>query len=317
MPVVGEVRQPQGRAFALRDPLPWKDLSAIVRASEGAGYAALFVPEIAGRRDAFVTLGALATETRDLLLCTGVVPMRSRLPLLTAMAAATVQERSGGRLILGLGAGDAGRGALGGLRGTVAQVRALLSGASVEIGGESVRLSLVPASPPPIWVAALGPNAMRLAGEVADGALLNWCRPDRVSFARERIREGAEAAGRDPDGCTVAVYVRASVGDDQSVAVSALRAAAGQYASYPAYARQFVQMGLGEEAAAAAAAHRGGRPEDVPEELVRAVCVVGGGASERLEAYRAAGADLVVVYPVAVRDAATSIERTLLVLAPL
>ena len=60
---------------------------------ETAGYAAVFLPEIAGR-DAFVALGALAGETRDLLLGTGVVPMSSRTPPLTAMAAATVQERS-------------------------------------------------------------------------------------------------------------------------------------------------------------------------------------------------------------------------------
>lgn len=313
MPAVSELRQPSGTAFAIRDALPWSDLSAVVRAAEGAGYSALFLPEISGR-DALVTLGALAGDTRDLLLGTGVVPMRSRTPLLTAMGAAAVQERSGGRLILGIGAGDAGT--LAELRQTVETVRALLSGAAIERRGERARLSLDPGAPVPIWIAALGPNAMRLAGQVADGALLNWCPPERVAFARARVAEGASAAGRDPADVVVAVYVRAWVGEDEAAAVPVLRAAAGQYASYPAYRRQWEQVGLGEAAARAAAAGAGGRPEDVPEELVRSVAAVGEEARGTLDAFRAAGADLVVVYPVSVGEPTSSVERTLFALAP-
>ena len=313
MPAVSELRQPSGTAFAIRDALPWSDLSAVVRAAEGAGYSVLFLPEISGR-DALVTLGALAGETRDLLLGTGVVPMRSRTPLLTAMGAAAVQERSGGRLILGIGAGDAGT--LAELRQTVETVRALLSGAAIERRVERARLSLDPGAPVPIWIAALGPNAMRLAGEVADGALLNWCPPERVAFARARVAEGASAAGRDPADVVVAVYVRAWVGEDEAAAVPVLRAAAGQYASYPAYRRQWEQVGLGEAAARAAAAGAAGRPEDVPEELVRSVAAVGEEARGTLDAFRAAGADLVVVYPVSVGEPTSSVERTLFALAP-
>lgn len=310
-----EQRQPSGTAFALRDPLPWADLAGVVRAAEVSGYRTLFLPEITGR-DAFVTLGALAGETRDLLLGTGVVPMRSRTLLLTAMAAATVHERSGGRLLLGLGTGAAGPGALDELRRSVLDLRALLAGRGAERRGERVRLSLEPGSPVPIWIAALGPRAMRLAGEVADGVLLNWCPPERVAFARELVAEGAVTAGRDPAEVEVGVYVRAWAGEDETAAMDALRPAAGQYASSPAYARQFASVGLGAEAEAAAAAHRRGRPGDVPEELVRAVCAVGAGAGARLDEYRDAGADLPVVYPVAVGDPASSVERTLLALAP-
>ena len=110
-------RQPSGLAFAIRDPLPWNDLVGIVRAAENAGYRALFLPEISGR-DALVTLGALARDTRDLLLGTGVLPMRSRTPLLTAMGSATVDKRSGGRLLLGLGPGPGRPGRAGRARGT-------------------------------------------------------------------------------------------------------------------------------------------------------------------------------------------------------
>jgi alkanesulfonate monooxygenase SsuD/methylene tetrahydromethanopterin reductase-like flavin-dependent oxidoreductase (luciferase family) len=289
------------------------DVSAIVRAAEEAGYRALFLPEILGR-DALVTLGAVAGESRTLLLGTGVIPMRSRTPMLTAMAAASVQERSGGRLILGIGTGGSGRGALDALRTTVLSVRTLLEGAPIEDGGDA--LALDPGTPVPIFVSALGPRAMRLAGEVADGVILNWCTPERIAFARARIAEGAETAGRDPAGVAVAVYVRAWVGAAEDEAMSALKAMAGQYASFPSYRRQFDDMGLGPHASVAAQAHRAGRPEDVPEVLVRTICAVGDGARDHVDGYRQAGADLPIVYPVATADAAGSVKGTLLALAP-
>lgn len=308
-------RQPSGLAFAIRDPLPWNDLVGIVRAAENAGYRALFLPEISGR-DALVTLGALARDTRDLLLGTGVLPMRSRTPLLTAMGSATVDERSGGRLLLGLGPGPVGRGALDELAELIGTLRSLFAGGTIERRGRPVGLSLLPSAEIPIWISAMGPKAMRLAGEIADGALLNWCSPERAAFAKARIAEGAEAAGRDPAEIALGVYVRSWVGQDAEAAMTVLRSAAGEYASYPAYARQFAQLGLGTEAEAAAAAHRAGRPQDVPEVLVRAVSAVGDRAPERIEEFREAGADLVVVYPIPVGEPAASIEATLLALAP-
>lgn len=313
MPAVPSHRQPTGTAFAIRDALPWKEFSGAVRAAEEAGYRAVFLPEIVGR-DALVTLGMLAGETRSLLLGTGVIPMRSRTPMLTAMTAATVQERSGGRLILGMGTGGSGTGALDSLRETVVQVRTLLSGEPAGEGGHA--LSLDPGSEVPIWVSALGPRAMRLAGEIADGVLLNWCTPERIVFARARIAEGAEAAGRDAADVAVGVYIRSWVGRDEAEAVSALKAMAGQYASYPSYRRQFEQMGLGPHASVASQAYRAGRPEDVPEVLVRTLCAVGVEAGEHVDAFRQAGADVPVVYPVPTADAVASVTRTLQSLAP-
>jgi alkanesulfonate monooxygenase SsuD/methylene tetrahydromethanopterin reductase-like flavin-dependent oxidoreductase (luciferase family) len=304
--------RPSGLAFALRDPLPWKAFAGTVREGEALGYRAVFLPEIAGR-DAVAALAALAGETRELLLGTGVLPMRSRTPMLTAMGAATVQERSGGRLILGIGPGGVRTGALEELRRTVLEVRALLAGEAV---GPGRRLSLVPDPPVPVWVSALGPRACRLAGEVADGALLNWCTPERVAEARGAVAAAAAAAGRDPTAIALAVYVRCWVGEDEEVGLAALRRAAAEYASYPAYRRQFERMGLGAEAEGAAAAARAGRPEEAPEALVRAVAAFGGSARERLAAYREAGADLVVAYPVAAGEPEASIRGTLRALAP-
>ncbi len=116
----------------------------------------------------------------------------------------------------------------------------------------------------------------------------------------------------------MAVYVRASLGVDEDAALSALRAMAGEYASFGHYRRQFEAVELGAEAASAAAATATGRPADVPEELVRAVCLLGdrSAARARLEAFRAAGAHLPVVYPVAVAgDEAASVGSTVEALA--
>lgn len=307
---MGEVRQPRGTGVALRDPLPWQRFAGAARLAEELGYAATFLPEIAGR-DAFAALTGLAGETSEVLLGTGVVPMTARTPLLTAMGAATVHERSGGRAILGLGTGPAVSGALDRLRDLVGEVRALLAGQ--RIGG--ARLSVRVPTPVPIWIAALGPRALRTAGEVADGVLLNWCPPERVAQARDAVRSAAGAAGRDPDGVAIAVYVRASLGEGADV-LDPIRRAAGEYASYPAYARQFAAVGLAEETEAAARAHRARRPGDVPDDLVRAVALVGDreAARERLEAYRLAGADLCLVYPVGTGEG--FIADTLRALAP-
>jgi alkanesulfonate monooxygenase SsuD/methylene tetrahydromethanopterin reductase-like flavin-dependent oxidoreductase (luciferase family) len=204
------------------------------------------------------------------MLGTGVIPMRSRTPELAAMAAATVQERSGGRHVVGVGTGGAVPGALGRLSTYVSDVRDHLGDSRVPLP-----------APVPVWIAALGPKATVLAGELADGVILNWCTPERVAEARATIRDAAIGAGREPDAVTIAVYVRAAFTER---ADEALLAAASEYVSYPAYARQFGHMGV----------------EPTPDAVVEAVCLPGdpSAAHERLEAYRRAGADLPVVYPV-------------------
>jgi alkanesulfonate monooxygenase SsuD/methylene tetrahydromethanopterin reductase-like flavin-dependent oxidoreductase (luciferase family) len=299
MPAMTTERQ---LGFALRDPFAWESFSSIVSQSEALGYRALFLPEITGR-DAVTTLGQLAGESQTLRLATGVLPMTSRSPMLTAMGAATVHERSAGRFILGLGSGPAVPGALERLRGLILQLRALFAGQEVEIDGRKFRLTLPVPSPIPIWMAALGPAAVHMAGAVADGVLLNWCTPQRVAQARAQLVEGAKEAGREASEVTVAVYVRASIGGDAEDSMAALRSAAAEYAGYPAYARQFADMGFGDATI---------------QELVEGICLTGdpGQALERLGAFASAGADLPVVYPVAAgSDRAGSVLTTLKSLA--
>ena len=292
MPAVSEARQPRATAFTIRDPHPWPGMVEIVREGERLGYAAVFLPET-GARDTLVTLMGLAGETEQLLLGTGVIPMRARTANLAAMAAATVQDRSGARHLLGVGTGGSQPGALERLRTYVEELRDLVGGSAP---GAALRLPL--SAPIPIWTAALGPRAVRLAGELADGVILNWCTPDRVAQARDAIRVAAGEAGRDPDAVTISVYVRGAFSER---ADEALLAAASEYCSYASYARQFREMGI----------------EPTPEAVVDAICLRGDpeAARERLEAYRSAGADLPVVYPVLAAgegpDAALAVLRAL------
>jgi alkanesulfonate monooxygenase SsuD/methylene tetrahydromethanopterin reductase-like flavin-dependent oxidoreductase (luciferase family) len=272
------LRQPL--AVALRDAYPWPDLAGLALTVEDAAFEALFLPEV-GARDTLATLAALAAETTRLRLATGVVPLPSRSPGLLAAAAATVQERSGGRLILGLGTGPSTPGALERLRATVVALRTAFDGGEGFVDGTPVRSPLVLPGRPDIWIAALGPHATRLAGEVADGVLLNWCTPDRVATAAAQVADGAAAARRAAADVTVAVYVRAALAPGS---VDGARAMAREYGSYPAYARQFAVMGLD--------------PTDTEAVMAAVMLTDRTSAAERIAAYRDAGADLPVIYPV-------------------
>lgn len=320
--------EPVGRTgVVLRDAIPWHLLVQVALTAEETGYEAVFVPEIAGR-EAFSTLAGFALSTSRMGLGTGVVTVRSRAPVATAMAAATVQDLSAGRFILGIGAGSAtGRAGEPGpleLAGRYLRlVRQILGGRPVEpddlFGTVDFRLEL-PAfgPPPPLWLAALGDRMVGLAGQIADGVLLNWCTPERVAGARRVLARAADRGGRDPSQLTVAVYVRACLGVEEDVAMHALKEMAGQYAAIPHYLRQFELMGLGEEAALAAKAFQAGQPQEVPQPLVRAVAVSGGrgAALARFREYRQAGADLVLCYPVAALDPFSSVLGTVLGAAP-
>jgi probable F420-dependent oxidoreductase len=99
------------------------------------------------------------------------------------------------------------------LRQCIKVVRALANGDSVEYKGTHLRFPWNPDSRLPIWVAAYGPKALTLAGEVGDGFILQLADPDIAAWSINAVREAAEAAGRDPDALTMCVAAPAYVTD--------------------------------------------------------------------------------------------------------
>jgi probable F420-dependent oxidoreductase len=133
---------------------------------------------------------------------------------------ATLNEMYGNRTICGMGRGDSAVRAINGrpvklaeMRDAIEVIRALGNGRSVEYKGSTLRFPWNSDSRLPIWVAGYGPNALKLAGEVGDGFILQLADPDITAWSIAAVREAAAAAGRDPDSLTMCVAAPAYVTD--------------------------------------------------------------------------------------------------------
>ncbi len=257
----------------ISEDLPVAVQQRIAAHVEAAGFSSLWTNEASGR-DALLLCQAWAAATTDLQVGVGVVPIWTRSPAQLAMAAATLQEASGGRFLLGLGVSHAAT--MGPWHG--AEVRRPLTAsrelltilADLEAGHRSdttggvlssrrFRLAIDPLPPPTRrYLGAMGPKMLALAGTHAHGALLNWAGPGEVADAAARVRRAADEVGRDPAGVEVAAYVRIAVAEDREVARAALATQIGRYGALPAYASHFERQGFGPALARAKQAHRDG-----------------------------------------------------------
>lgn len=259
-------------------PLPLQqELAAEV---ESAGFASLWTNEARGR-DALLTCQTWAAATTDLEVGVGVLPLWTRSPAQHAMAAATLQEATVGRFLMGIGVShpatmEPWHGAdfqkpLTAARELLTILDQLLGGDRSEIEGEVLsstrfQLGITPLPPPPTrYLAAMGPKMLRLAGELADGVLLNWAGAAEVERAGRVVRRSAEEHGR--GGVEIATYVRVAVDDDPDVARAALAREIGQYAALPAYAAHMERQGFGAAVRDVKAAYREGGADAVPDAL--------------------------------------------------
>lgn len=163
----------------------------------------------------------------------GVIPaLRSWKLESLANQAATVSEISGGKFVLGIGTGGAGstyweriglpNRPISVMRDYVRALRTLLETGSVDTAGTALppeELHLArPVPTVPVYLAALGPQMLRVAGAVANGVCLNWATPDQIAWSDEQITRGAEAAGRGRDEVPMSMYIRVCVDDDVAAA---------------------------------------------------------------------------------------------------
>ena len=259
--------------------LSWRDQETLSREAATLGYESLWTPEGNGQ-DSFEVCAARWRGSRKVVeggVFTGiaVAPVMYRSPMAFAMSAGTLAEMTDGRFILGIGSGGAYRAdarrafglkpvpVLTLMRDYLVTIKALLAGDTVDYDGQAVtlthaKLGMRPPSTP-VYLGALGPKMLHLAGELADGVCLNWCSPDQVLESRQRIAAGATDAGRDPGAVEVVEYIRVAVDNDRARARAALARAVLGYALGTAiptdrdrrfgYRAHFERMGFADELA--------------------------------------------------------------------
>src|SRR5580698_160364 len=235
--------------------LSFDQLRAAAKEAERLGFESLWTPA-GGVPDSFHVCAAWSQDT-SLRSGISVVPApRMWTPPSLAVQAATLAQLSSGRFVLGLGTGGYGPGfwasvglpdrPVAVMREYVSEVRALLGGQQVTASATTSGIGPgspgwpQPASPgleglpaAPVYLAALGPQMLRLAGETADGALLNWATPERIAVSRSAIDAGAARAGRGGGTVPMTMYIRVCIDDDVAAARQAFGTQVLSYAMGP------------------------------------------------------------------------------------
>ena len=309
---------PLGLSIASHSGLPPAGVGAVAQAAELAGFSAVFVAE--GHGDALALCHPVAAATRHARIGTAIANAALRPPVLAAKTAAQLDHASDGRFILGLGVANTVMNARFGvephppltmIEEYAAVVRAVLAGSPDGYEGRVFRTGMVPLdSPPvraglPIYLAALGPRMLELAGRVADGVILNLMSPAQAGEAARVVRASARAGGRDPASVEVACVVHCCLADSDSAAAAA-RAVVPRYVLHPATPRLFGELDGGPSLRGVRekvlAGDRAGAAGLVPQQVADGF-VAHGGADEclaRVTGYLAAGVDLPILFPMPV-----------------
>jgi probable F420-dependent oxidoreductase len=261
----------------------------------------------------------IASGSRRLRVASGIIPIQTRSPIVLGQTAAALGHIAPGRVVLGLGIsspiivgqwhGLPFTRPLAQLREAVAIIRTVTAGERVNTDSVFYRMKgfrlTVPPPPKPVAIAlgALGPRALTLAGEIADGVLLNWLPPEAVAGSITHLQEGARRAGRTLDGFEIAAFVRTCVTDEPESARRALAREITGYAIVDAYARFFRSCGYAAEmdaiASAWAAGDRARAVEQVSDRLLDGLGVIGSAefCRDRIEQFAKAGLTQPVIVP--------------------
>ena len=281
----------------------------VAREAEQLGYTDLWSTEISGV-DGFSPLVYAAAHTESVRLGTAVVSSFTRGAACLAMSAAGCEQAAPGRFILGVGSatrtivedwnGMAFRAPVDSVRRTVRSVRAALAG---ERGKGGFRLDVAPGPHVPVYIAALRPKMLRLAGETGDGVILNLLSPSAVPQVLAEVRRGAEQAGRDAGAVDVVARITVCSEGNGEVNRNAARRILAGYVTSPVYEAFLRWIGLGALLNPVVDSWRGGDREGalraVSDELIDTVLVVGDAAHcrSRISEYREAGVRVPCVMP--------------------
>ena len=293
-------------------------------AAERIGVTSLWVPEVWGY-DALTGLAYLAAKTSSIKLGTFVVQLGSRSPAMLATSALSLEELSSDRFILGIGTsgprvmegwhGVRFRKPVQTTRETIEIIRTVSRGERLEHAGEIYPLPLpdsrgaalrplVRPNHVPVYIAAMGPQNLRLTGEMADGWLGNAFIPEAAEVFLGPLRDGAQRAGRSLDQLDLVAPVAVEFHDDQASGDAAARRHADGYAftigamgvgGQNFYNQAFTRLGYGTEVATVAELWQAGKHDEarsaVPLDLGRLTNLLGTDdvIAERIDRYRAAG----------------------------
>jgi alkanesulfonate monooxygenase SsuD/methylene tetrahydromethanopterin reductase-like flavin-dependent oxidoreductase (luciferase family) len=328
--------------------LTFEESGTLVREAAALGFTSAWCPSGPATRDGFQVCGQWARDTFDLpgFQCgIAVIPAPVwSVPSLVSQAG-SVGALSGGRFILGFGTGgnyssefrasyglpETPNVAL--MRDYLVTVRGLLNGETVTHQGKAVTLQGLRMAgkplPVPLYISALGPQLLRLAGELADGVCLNWATPAQRQWCRDRIAEGAARSGRDPSQVVLMEYIRVCIDEDEAKARHGFASAIMGYALSRAGAAQdrgyrghFARMGFDEmltdiEAKRDAGASADEMADAFPGEFLRQMGYFGpaAGAQEAIKSL-SEGLDVPVVRIVGTSPGLDAARRTVEACAP-
>jgi 5,10-methylenetetrahydromethanopterin reductase len=312
-------------ALYLQDAHPMREAIEHVRHAEARGFEAVWQADSRLVRECSVPLAAFGATTERIRLGSGVVDCWTRNPARLASTFSTLDDLAPGRVILGIGAwwdplaakvGVERRRPLTVMREVVTAVRALLAGETVTFHGEHVHLDGVELDyvhqerrpkEVPIYVGATGMRMMELAGEVADGVLLNYLvSVDYNARALDALARGAERAGRSVDDVDRPQLVVCSMDEDRDAALDAARLLVTQYLGQQPHIMEASGVpaslleDIGEVLTWPATAEQVAKAaERVPDEVVQLLCAAGtpDECRAKVAEYVANGCTCPVLYP--------------------
>jgi probable F420-dependent oxidoreductase len=299
-------------------------MEALVKAADAAGYDDIWTGETNGP-DAFTPLAMAASWSDRMRLGTGVAGVFTRGPALLAQQAASLQDASGGRFVLGLGSSSNvivekwnGMGPfekpLTKVRETVEAVRPILEGGR---GPGGFKLENAPETPPPIYIAALRDKMLNLGGKIADGTFVNFLPISALPHVTEQIRVGEREAGKEEGSSDVVCRFFCVPGSEEEAIPVAKFVLAG-YATVPVYEAFFRAHGWGEALDPMLEAWREGDRakalEVAPLDLIREICIMGSPEQmrEKLGRFADGGITTLVLTPITSPDRLPSLLAEML-----
>ncbi|NQW22172.1 MAG: LLM class flavin-dependent oxidoreductase [SAR202 cluster bacterium] len=232
---------------------PVPEVTAFVKECEDAGFDGVgMLDSQLLERDVFVSMAHALLNTSTIQVSSAVTNPVTRHPSVLASAAQTVSEIAPGRANIWIGRGYSSANTVGippatvrQMRDAVVMMKELMAGNQFDFGNITTRLRHGGGVTAPVYIAATGPRVMKVAGEVADGAvLMTGIHPDAVAEARNLIFDGAKAAGRNPDDLETIFTCTTIIRDDLKEAREMARPLAVQRLMQPTFARWLKAAGM-------------------------------------------------------------------------